>query len=145
VEIATIGFTKSSAESFFGRVTASGIRRLGDVRLRNTSQLAGFAKKDDLAYFLARLCGAEYVELPLLAPEDHTLDAYRGGTLPWAEYERRYIALLDGRNVTRTFIRSEWEPGIVFLCSEDQPDRCHRRLAAEYFEAAWADISIRHL
>jgi uncharacterized protein (DUF488 family) len=145
VEIATIGFTKSSAESFFGRIADSGIRLLGDVRLHKTSQLAGFAKKDDLAYFLGQVCGTEYVELPLLAPEDDALNAYRNRTLAWDEYERRYMALLDGRNVGQAFTRAEWEPGIILLCSEDQPDRCHRRLAAEYFQAAWADISIRHL
>ena len=145
MEIATIGFTRSSAESFFGRIEASGIRRLGDVRLNNTSQLAGFAKKRDLPYFLDHICGVEYVALPVLAPRDDMLKAYRGGVLPWAEYERQYIALLDERDVATVLQRSSLEPGIVLLCSEDLPDRCHRRLAAEYLKAAWGDITIRHL
>jgi hypothetical protein len=43
------------------------VKRLLDVRLNNVSQLAGFAKRDDLAYFLQTICGIEYVHEQLLA------------------------------------------------------------------------------
>jgi uncharacterized protein (DUF488 family) len=68
VEIHTIGFTQKSASRFFGLLREAGVRRLVDVRLNNVSQLAGFAKRDDLAFFLAEICDAEYVHEPLLAP-----------------------------------------------------------------------------
>jgi uncharacterized protein (DUF488 family) len=68
VEIYTIGFTQKSAREFFGALSAAGIRRLIDVRLNNSSQLAGFTKKDDLIFFLDRICGAEYLHEPQLAP-----------------------------------------------------------------------------
>ncbi|MBI5948837.1 MAG: DUF488 domain-containing protein [Chloroflexi bacterium] len=145
MEIATIGFTKSSAESFFDRVAASGVKRLGDVRLNNTSQLASFAKKPDLVFFLSRLCGVEYLELPELAPEEDMLKAYRAGTLTWDAYAERYLQLLTDRNVAVALGREALEPGIILLCSEHEPERCHRRLAAEYLRDAWGDISIRHL
>lgn len=145
MEIATIGFTKSSAESFFGRIAASGLRRLGDVRLNNTSQLAGFAKRHDLAYFLDRVCQVEYVELPILAPEEEMLRSYRSGALSWADYELRYLELLHKRDAAVVVDQSLFEPGIVLLCSEDKPDHCHRRLAAEYLQSVWGDITIRHL
>lgn len=53
----TIGFTKKSAEHFFETLCRSGAKRVVDVRLNNVSQLAGFAKKSDLAYFLRRSAG----------------------------------------------------------------------------------------
>lgn len=73
----TIGFTKKSAESFFETLRKSGARRVVDVRLNNVSQLAGFAKKQDLAYFLDEICGMEYVHEPLLAPTQEMLDEYK--------------------------------------------------------------------
>jgi uncharacterized protein (DUF488 family) len=60
VEIYTIGFTQSTAEHFFGRLANAGVGRLLDVRLNNRSQLAGFAKAQDLPYLLHELIGASY-------------------------------------------------------------------------------------
>lgn len=54
MEIFTIGFTRKSAEQFFGLLTEHEIERLIDVRLNNTSQLAAFTKQDDLAFFQGR-------------------------------------------------------------------------------------------
>ena len=81
--IFTIGFTKTSAERFFGLIGTSGARRLVDVRLHNVSQLSGFAKRDDLAYFLRAIVGVEYHHELLLAPTAEMLDAYRSGATPW--------------------------------------------------------------
>ena len=69
----TIGFTRKSASEFFRLLAGSGAKRLIDVRLNNVSQLAGFAKRDDLEYFLNRICGMEYVHLPELAPTKEML------------------------------------------------------------------------
>ena len=49
MKLSTIGFTKKPARRFFDLLRASGAKRVVDVRLNNGSQLAGFAKKDDLA------------------------------------------------------------------------------------------------
>ena len=64
MKIYTIGFTKKKAERFFGLLWESGAERLVDVRLRNTSGLSGFAKKDDLTWFLRDLCEMDYIHLP---------------------------------------------------------------------------------
>ncbi len=56
MKLFTIGFTQSSAEHFFTRLKESGARRILDVRLNNRSQLAGFAKQDDLKFFAHTLC-----------------------------------------------------------------------------------------
>ncbi|MEZ5860893.1 MAG: hypothetical protein R3D28_18285 [Geminicoccaceae bacterium] len=57
------------------------------MRLHNTSQLSGFAKADDLAYFLMKIGGIEYVHQPLLAPTDPMLKAYKKEKGDWGTYE----------------------------------------------------------
>lgn len=146
MEIFTIGFTKTTAEDFFGRLKANRIERLLDVRLNNRSQLAGFAKRDDLEYFLRELIGAAYEHEPRLAPSQEILDSYKKkGAMPWAEYEERFLALMRQRSIETELNRSGFDKRTVLLCSEDTPDRCHRRLVAEYLAEHWGDIEIVHL
>ena len=95
----TIGFTKKPASEFFGLVGESGAKRLIDVRLNNVSQLAGFAKRDDLEYFLDRICGMEYVHLPELAPTKEMLDSYRKDHRSWETYESEFLALMEQRRI----------------------------------------------
>jgi uncharacterized protein (DUF488 family) len=94
VEVYTIGFTQKSAAQFFDTLKRVGIKRLLDVRLNNVSQLAGFSKRDDLAYFLREICGADYVHEPRLAPTQEMLDAYKKQKGDWADYEPRFLALM---------------------------------------------------
>jgi len=145
MEIATIGFTQKSAEDFFERLKRAGIKRLVDVRLNNVSQLAGFAKRDDLRYFLREICGAEYVHEPLLAPTQEMLDAYRKSGGSWAEYEVAFLALMRERRVEETVPRSLFDAPSALLCSEDKPTQCHRRLVVEYLQQHWGTIAVRHL
>ena len=145
MEIYTIGFTQRSAEDFFGSLRRAGIRRLIDTRLNNTSQLAAFAKRDDLAFFLRELVGADYQEEPLLAPTQELLDAYKKRRIDWAEYERSYEGLLSERDVARTIDRALFEVPAVLLCSERTPEHCHRRLAVEHLASRWDDVTAVHL
>lgn len=144
MKIFTIGFTKKSARQFFTLLSQSGAKRLVDVRLNNSSQLAGFTKRDDLAYFLKAICGMDYVHLPSLAPTQERLDAYKGKQTDWDEYEAQFLSLLSERKVEEEVAREVFD-GSVLLCSEPKPERCHRRLVAEYFQTAWGDIEIEHL
>lgn len=144
MEIATIGFTQSSAEHFFERLKRAGIRRLLDVRLNNSSQLAGFAKSGDLAYFLKTICGAEYEHDVRLAPTQELLDGYRKRRGSWEAYERAFLALMRERNVPAILDRNTFEQKTVLLCSEADPVRCHRRLVAELL-ADWWGARIEHL
>lgn len=146
MEIFTIGFTKTTAENFFGRLKANRIERLLDVRLNNRSQLAGFAKRDDLAYFLRELIGAAYEHAPVLAPSQEILDAYKKkGAMPWVEYEDRFLALMREREIETALEPESFGKRTVLLCSEDAPDKCHRRLVAEYLAEHWGGIEIVHL
>lgn len=141
----TIGFTKSSAEHFFTRLRGAGIRRLVDIRLNNTSQLAGFTRRDDLAYFLRSILNAEYVHEPRLNPTPELLKGIRSGELPWDEYAARYNALIREREVARVLERATFEGPTVLLCSEATAERCHRRLAAEHLRETWGGLEIAHL
>jgi uncharacterized protein (DUF488 family) len=144
MNVLTIGFTKKSARRFFEALRESGAKRVVDVRLNNVSQLAGFAKKDDLAYFLKTICGMEYVHLPLLAPTQDILDEYKKGRGDWQTYETRFLALMKERRIEETVPRDVVADGCL-LCSEDKPHHCHRRLVAEYLKEHWGDVEIRHL
>ena len=122
----------------------SGAKRVVDVRLNNVSQLAGFAKKDDLAYFLERICGIEYVHLPLLAPTQQILDEYKKRHGEWRDYEAKFLDLMQQRHI-ETFVSPELLADGCLLCSEDKPHHCHRRLVAEYLKQRWDDVEIKHL
>ncbi len=144
MKLFTIGFTKTTAEGFFGRLRRAGISKLIDVRLNNVSQLAGFAKKDDLRYFMREIVGAPYIHQPELAPTQEMLDEYRKGGGSWDEYARRFLALMASRHIEDKVSREQME-GACLLCSEDKPHQCHRRLVAEYLRDKWGGIQVEHL
>lgn len=144
MKVSTIGFTRKSAQRFFELLRESGTRRIVDVRLRNGSQLAGFAKKADLAWFARELCGIDYVHVPYLAPTQELLSDYRQGRVSWGTYEKRFVDLMKARRIESVLSRDVVDNGCL-LCSEDQPHHCHRRLVAKYLKEHWGDLEIEHL
>jgi uncharacterized protein (DUF488 family) len=144
VRLYTMGFTKKPASKFFGLLKDAGAKRIVDVRLNNSSQLAGFAKRDDLEFFLRSVCDMEYVHLPILAPTKEMLDEYRKGGGDWARYEERFLDLMRERKIEHEVPREVIEDGCL-LCSEAEPHHCHRRLVAEYLQEHWGDVEIDHL
>lgn len=145
MEVYTIGFTKRSAREFFGALKQAGIRRLLDVRLSNTSQLAGYSKREDLAYFLEAVGGMQYLHEPLLAPTRELLDAYKKKRGTWDDYERGFRALLTERHVEDVLSSRLFDVPTVLLCSERTAEQCHRRLVLEYLRDKWGDLEIVHL
>ena len=145
MEIYSIGFTQKSASQFFGALKTAGIERLLDVRLNNTSQLAGFAKQADLKYFLREICGAAYEHEPLLAPTQEILDAFKKQKGNWDAYTDAYLALIRSRKAESAISRESFKKKTVLLCSEATAEHCHRRLALEYLQQHWSDVVIRHL
>ena len=143
MEIYTIGFTKKSAEEFFEILKRNNIKRIIDVRLINTSQLAGFTKRDDLEYFLRELCGIEYRHLKFLAPAKEIRDQYNKSK-DWDSYKREYIKLIERRHILKK-IEKSFKERTCLLCSEATPDRCHRRLLAEYLKEHWGSVEVVHL
>lgn len=145
MEIYTIGFTQTTAERFFKRLADAGIGRLLDVRLNNTSQLAGFAKARDLPYFLQELVGASYEHVPLLAPTQELLDEYKKGKGDWSTYEAGFLDLMGSRRIERALSPADFQTRTALLCSEAVADRCHRRLVCEYLAARWPELEPVHL
>ena len=144
MKISTIGFTKKNAEKFFGLIKKSRVKRIVDVRLNNVSQLAGFAKRDDLQYFLKKICNVEYIHLPDLAPEKTMLDNYRKEHKDWEQYEQEFLALMKERKIESNIPKEVIAEGCL-LCSEDKPHHCHRRLVAEYLKGHWGPVEVEHL
>lgn len=144
MRVFTIGFTKKSARKFFETLRYSGARRVLDVRLNNMSQLAGFAKRDDLEFFLKELCGLDYVHLTDLAPTQEMLDEYKKRKGDWATYEKRFLDLMEQRHVEDRISKEIIADGCL-LCSEETPHHCHRRLVAEYLRQHWGEMTISHL
>jgi uncharacterized protein (DUF488 family) len=142
--ILTIGFTKKSAREFFGVLKTGGVKRLVDVRLNNQSQLAGFSKREDLAFFCEAVLGIDYLHLRVLAPTQEMLNRYRNAKGSWSEYEKRFLDLMAERRIESELERSVLDNGCL-LCSEEKPHFCHRRLVAEYLKERWGEVSIEHL
>lgn len=144
IKLFTIGFTKKSAERFFGLLTRAGVKRVIDIRLNNVSQLAGFAKQDDLRFFLKAVAGIDYLHLPELAPTKELLDAFRKTGEDWPVYEKDFLELISRRQIEKKIDRTLMHLGCL-LCSEDKPDHCHRRLVAEYLRDKWGNMKIVHI
>lgn len=144
MKIFTIGFTKKTAEEFFSKLAESGAKRIIDIRLNNVSQLAGFAKRNDLQYFLRELCGIEYVHLPALAPTQEMLEMYKKKKGDWSVYEREFVDLMKTREIENSISPEVVAEGCL-LCSEATPQHCHRRLVAEYLKERWGNIDIIHI
>lgn len=143
--IYTIGYTKKTAEEFFRLLRNTRAKHLVDVRLKNTSQLMGFTKRDDLRYFLQELIGMKYHEMPELAPDESMLKEYRK-TKNWGNYESSYKELIERRQPEMKISPKLLQEGMVLLCTEPKADRCHRRLAAEYLAHLQPrDTQIKHL
>ena len=143
----TIGYTKKSLKEFITCLQDAGIDAVIDVRLRNTSQLAGFSKRDDLAFSLEVGFGMAYEHRPDMAPTAEILDAYKRDE-DWSAYERAFLRLLEERAAERMgkqLLTTYQRP--CLLCAEPMPDHCHRRLVAEYLAERLVDwgIDIIHL
>jgi uncharacterized protein (DUF488 family) len=145
VTVSTIGFTKTTAEGFFKRLMTAGVTKVIDVRLYNTSQLAGFAKADDLAYFLKTIGGIDYVHEPLLAPTDAIMKAFKKEKGDWRTFEGQFLGLMAERRIEDHLTPARLDGGCL-LCSEAVPHRCHRRLVCDYLNDRWGGkLAVRHL
>ncbi len=143
--IYTIGFTKKPLRKFLTLLREAGVDAVIDVRRRNSSQLAGYAKKDDLACIL-ELAGIGYHHALFLAPSDELLDSYKGKVVSWAEYEPLYLRELEQRDpiAEASALLTQYQRPAL-LCAEDEAKRCHRRLAAEWLAPQLGNVSIVHL
>lgn len=145
IKVATIGFTQTTAQGFFKRLQNAGVKKVIDIRLHNTSQLAGFAKSEDLSYFLEAIGNIEYVHAPHLAPTDDILKAFKKEKGDWLGYETRFLGLMKDRRIEDQ-VKPDSLEGACLLCSEALPHHCHRRLVCEYLNEYWGgQLEVTHL
>lgn len=144
IKLYTIGFTGKPAESFFDLLNKSEINKIIDTRINNVSQLSGFAKGADLKFFANKIGGMLYEHNIDLAPTKDLLANYRDKKITWSQYEIEYLNLLDIRKIGKK-IEIEKLHKNCLLCSEHTPEKCHRRLLAEYLKQINTDVEIIHL
>jgi len=141
----TIGFTRKTAEQFFGLLASHGVKKVLDVRLNNVSQLSAFAKKNDLQFFLKELCGVEYETIPDWIPTKQMLQAYKNKDISWQDYELRFLDLMQKRQIER-LVDLDLLKGGCLLCSEHEPHFCHRRLVLDYLQKnGYPALNVVHL
>ena len=145
ISLYTIGFTKKSAERFFNLIRDNGVKQLVDIRISNSSQLSGFAKGSDLDYFVKEICHIPYTHVTDFAPTKDLLDRWHKKEVTWEQYEQEYRSILKERSILKNHSIKKLN-GVCFLCSEDTPDYCHRRLLAEYIKQhSKEEVTIKHL
>jgi len=142
LKIYTIGFAKKTAQIFFEQLKNTDVKQVIDIRLNNSSQLAGFTKRQDIAYFLPTICNIAYSHKLEFAPTKEILDGYKKHEISWQDYETKFLALLQQRNIA---LSKNIFHNSCLLCSEATPEHCHRRLVAEYLQKHWNDIEIIHI
>lgn len=144
IKLYTIGFTGKPAEKFFNLLRNAGVTKIVDTRINNISQLSGFAKGQDLKFFAKEIGNMSYEHNIDFAPTKELLSRYRDKKMTWLEYETEYLNLLDMRKVAqKTDVENLHKH--CLLCSEHTPEKCHRRLLAEYLKHVKGEIEIIHL
>lgn len=143
-QLYTIGFTKKSAKQFFGLIKEAGVKRIVDVRRRPNSQLAGFANNRDLAWFLSELCKVDYVHVAELAPSPELLDDYRKKRIDWRGYKPRFTKQMKDAEI-KDRMGAILRPRDCLLCSEHEPNECHRSLVTKYLVKEWGNVKVEHL
>lgn len=145
ITLYTIGFTRKSAERFFGLLKDNDVKMLVDVRISNSGQLAGFAKGKDLEFFTKEICHIPYRHIIDFSPTKDLLDKWHKQELTWSEYDEIYVRMLKERKILQKYGIKQFD-GTCFLCSEENAECCHRRLLAEYLKKHSAEeVQILHL
>jgi uncharacterized protein (DUF488 family) len=146
MKVYTIGFTQKNARKFFNLLRDNNVKTVVDIRLNNTSQLAAFAKGEDLKFFLTEFCGIEYIHDITFAPTEILLKDYKNKKVSWLDYEDEFDRIMKRRNI-KEYIAKNYanKDSICLLCSEASPNQCHRRLVAEIFKETLDGVQIIHL
>lgn len=144
MKLYTIGSGQRSAQDFFEHLQKAGVRRIIDIRLHNTSQLAGFSKMSDLPFFLKAIGKIDYLHLLDFSPTEEIMVEYKKKKGSWEDYEKAFKPLIKERKIEKV-AKKTLRDGDCLLCMEHEPDRCHRRLVAEYLQKKMDNLEVIHL
>jgi uncharacterized protein (DUF488 family) len=140
INLFTIGFCGKNEAEFYGLLDHAGVKVLVDIRLLRTSRFVPWANGGNLELTLKE----RYIYMPECAPTKELLDSYKAGGITWSEYEKVFNELINERRIEKRFSPDLLDKACL-LCSETNPEMCHRRLVAEYLSDKFEDIEIRHL
>ncbi len=145
-KIYTIGFTKKGLEEFIKSLQKAQVTLVVDIRRNNTSQLAGYSKGKDLEFLLNAGFDIGYRHEVQIAPTEKILNQYKKDN-DWSRYEKDFIELLEKNKDSILKLGKELmkKQTICLLCTEPTPERCHRRLVAEFWAKNLPEIEICHL
>lgn len=144
MEVYTAGFTKWLAKDFFEKLNTFKINKLIDIRLRPNSQLSGFSREVNFSYFLKKLSNVEYEHQKNLAPTNELLNRRRKNNLSWLEFESEYLNLLTN-DILEYCLKEISEKKILFLCSESEPQFCHRSILTDKLNSLNSTLKVTHL
>ena len=63
----------------------------------------------------------------------------------WQDFEKKFAELMVKRKVEEVLDKALFDGPTALLCSEPEPDKCHRGLVAQYLGEKWGNIDIVHL
>ena len=90
MKINVLSAYQTTAEEFFNKILGWKATLVLDIRLKNTNQLSGFTKQEDLEYFTHVIAHADYVHDVEYSPTKSLLDAYLDAGMPYEEYFKKY-------------------------------------------------------
>lgn len=145
--IYTIGSNRKSAETFFELLRRNDVRFLLDIRLRNSSQLAGFAKGNDLEYFTGRILGIGYRHDVRFAPDEGLFEVRKSKGLNMEQFALKFWETLEERDMKQVLL-DEYAgvmDGICLMCSEEDHRECHRSVVAGYISDVFGGTEVVNL
>ena len=105
------------------------------TRLKNTNQLAGFTKRDDLAYFVEELVHARYVHDKLFAPAPTMMERYIHGNIGWDAYADAYREDMREREAVPQFFDRYGDcESVALVGTATRSRRSHVEVLAEMLE-----------
>jgi uncharacterized protein (DUF488 family) len=72
------------------------------------------------------------------------LSDYQDKKIDWIGYQKVFRQIIESRQIDKKYNIKDFD-NACFLCSEELPEKCHRRLIVEYFREKNPDIQIVHI
>jgi uncharacterized protein YeaO (DUF488 family) len=141
----TIGTTRKSLRRFIQLLREAKVDAVIDTRRNNTSQLAGFSKKEDLDFLLTEGFRTAYEHRPELAPSEQLLATFRSDK-DWDRYSMGFLDELEAgsmRPILRELMEQYERPCLLCACESEK--HCHRRLLAEAAQEEQPGLEVQHL
>lgn len=139
MEIHVLSAYQTTAEEFFDKIIGWKTDLVLDIRLRNTNQLAGFTKQEDLEYFTHVIAHADYVHDVEYSPSKTLLDDYLDHGLSYQEYFARYAKEMEERKAIPAFFQKYGKyRSVAIVGTATDKRRSHAEELQHLLEAAEA-------